>query len=158
MSPGAKSPIKKWGQDAFALVADRLKTECGTDIVFIGADNDKDTVAGVMAKTKRNHHSFAGKTNIRQLASLIKRSRLIITNDSAPLHIGCAVGAKVLAIFGPTNPKRYGPTGEFDLVVSGKLHCSPCEKAQCEYAHECMKQISAEEVFDNAKIMVEGYE
>ena len=158
MSPGAKSPIKKWGQAAFALVADRLKTECGTDIVFIGADNDKDAVAGVMAKTKRNHHSFAGKTNIRQLASLIKRSRLIITNDSAPLHIGCAVGAKVLAIFGPTNPKRYGPTGEFDLVVSGKLHCSPCEKAQCEYAHECMKQISAEEVFDNAKIMVEGYE
>ena len=82
---------------------------------------------------------------------------MLITNDSAPLHLGCAVGAKVLAVFGPTDPKKYGPTGEFDVVINKKLFCSPCESAVCNYGLECMKLISADEVYDAAKMMVEGY-
>lgn len=157
INPGAKSHIKRWHCDGFASVADRLVSECGVEVVLIGTENDKDAVAGTMLKMRGRHHNFVNKTNIRQLAALIGKSKLLITNDSAPLHIGCAVGAKVLAIFGPTDPKRYGPTGEFDFVIAKKLHCSPCEEAECAYDHECMKLISAEEVFESAKGMVEGY-
>ncbi len=89
---------------------------------------------------------------------MIKKAKLLITNDSAPLHLGCAVGTKVLAIFGPTDPDRYGPTGEFDIVMSTKLSCSPCESATCERSHECMKLVSATDVFGAAKLMLEGYE
>ena len=88
---------------------------------------------------------------------MLKRAALLITNDSAPLHLGCAVGVRVLAIFGPTDPKKYGPTGEFDMAINKKLSCSPCEKAQCRFDFECMKLISADEVYDAAKMMVEGY-
>lgn len=158
INPGAKSHIKRWSHEGFAEVADRIVSECGMDVIFVGTDNDKETVAGVIMKMNGAYRNFVNKTNIRQLAALIKRSRLLITNDSAPLHIACAVGAKVLAIFGPTDPRKYGPTGEFDFVINKKLHCSPCENAQCAYDHECMKMISAEEVFENAKGMVEGYE
>lgn len=158
VNPGAKSHIKRWTVEGFAQVCDRLFDECGAAIVFTGLGEDKDIALAVMRKMKNRCCNFVDKTNIRQLAALLKRSSLLITNDSAPLHLGCAVGAKVLAIFGPTDPKKYGPTGEFDTVVSKKLHCSPCEVAACKYGHECMKLISADEVFDAAKIMIEGYE
>ena len=157
INPGAKSHIKRWSCEGFAAVADRIVSECGVKVIFVGTENDKETVAGVIMKMSGPYHNFAGKTNIRQLAALIKRSKLVITNDSAPLHIGCAVGTKVLAIFGPTDPKKYGPTGEFDMVINKKLSCSPCESAVCRYNYECMKLISPEEVFDTARMMMEGY-
>jgi len=158
MSPGAKSHLKRWTAEGFAEVADRLVESCGSDIVFIGLKEDEDIVKNITGRMKHKAHNFVGRTNIRQLAGLLKRSHLLVTNDSAPLHLGCAAGTKVLAIFGPTDPKKYGPTGEFDSVINKKLSCSPCEAAECKFNYECMKSISADEVFDAAKMMLEGYE
>ena len=158
VNPGAKSHLKRWTVEGFAEVCDGLIGECAASIVFVGTGPDEEIVLSVAGKMKNKHHNFVGKTNIRQLASLLKRSSLLITNDSAPMHLGCAVGTKVLAVFGPTDPKKYGPTGEFDAVINKKLFCSPCEVAACEYGHECMKLVSADEVLDRAKMMIEGYE
>jgi ADP-heptose:LPS heptosyltransferase len=159
VSPGAKSHLKRWTVEGFAEVCDGLIGECAASIVFVGAGpDDKEIVQSVASKMKNRYHDFVDKTNIRQLASLLKRSSLLITNDSAPMHLGCAVDTKVLAIFGPTDPKKYGPTGEFDAVINKKLFCSPCEVAACKYGHECMKLVSADEVLDRAKMMIEGYE
>lgn len=157
VSPGAKSRLKRWREDGFAGVCDRIMDECKANIIFVGLEEDKDTVDAVIAKMKKAPYNFTARTNIRQLASLLKRSALLITNDSAPLHLGCAVGARILALFGPTDPAKYGPTGEFDVVINKKLFCSPCESADCKYNYECMSLISPEEVFDAAKMMVEGY-
>lgn len=158
INPGAKSHLKRWTAEGFAAVADRLAGECNVDIVFIGAKEDEAIVADVIKRMKHKPHNATSKTNVRQLAALLKRAKLLITNDSAPLHIGCASSVKVLAIFGPTDPKRYGPTGEFDSFLHKKLSCSPCEKAECVNNYECMKLISADEVFEAAKMMTEGYE
>jgi ADP-heptose:LPS heptosyltransferase len=158
VNPGAKSHLKRWTVEGFAEVCDGLAGECAASIVFVGTGTDKDIVLSVAGKMKNKHHNFVDKTNIRQLASLLKRSSLLITNDSAPMHLGCAVGIKVLAIFGPTDPRKYGPTGEFDAAINKKLFCSPCEVAACKYGHECMKLVSSDEVLDRAKMMIEGYE
>lgn len=158
ISPGAKSHLKRWTQEGFAAVADRLAGECKADIVFIGSGEDEAIVAGVIKKMRHKPHNFTNKTSVRQLGDLLKRSRLLITNDSAPLHLGCALGARVLAIFGPTDPRKYGPIGEFDVVINKKLFCSPCEDAVCKSNYECMSLISPGDVFDSAKMMVEGYE
>ena len=158
INPGAKGHLKRWQIDGFAELADRLISECGACVIFIGLNEDKDIVSLIMEKMRGDAHNFVNKTNIRQVAGLIKRAKLLITNDSAPLHLGCAVGTRVLSIFGPTDPRKYGPTGEFDVVINKKLSCSPCESAECKYSHECMKLISVDEVYDVAKIMVEGYE
>jgi len=157
VNPGARSHLKRWTADGFAVLCDRLIRECNANIVFIGLKEDEDIVKGVIGRMKEGAHNMVNRTNIRQLAGLLKKAKLIITNDSAPLHLGCAVGVKVLAIFGPTDPKRYGPTGEFDCVINEKLSCSPCESAACKYNCECMKLISPETVFDAAKMMIGGY-
>lgn len=158
ISPGARSHLKRWTVEGFAHVADRLRKECGAEVLFIGQGEDDAIISDVMSRMKQRPHNIAGRTNIRQLAHILKRSKLLITNDSAPLHLGCAVGTKVLAIFGPTDPKKYGPTGEFDAFISKKLFCSPCEKAACGYNYECMTLITPDEVFETARMMLEGYE
>lgn len=158
VNPGAKSHLKRWTVEGFAEVCDGLTGECAASIVFVGTGGDLEIILSVARKMKNKYRNFIDKTNIRQLASLLKRSSLLITNDSAPMHLGCAVGTKVLAIFGPTDPMKYGPTGEFDAVINKKLLCSPCEVAACKYGHECMKLVSADEVLDRAKMMIEGYE
>jgi heptosyltransferase-2 len=158
INPGAKSHLKRWAPEGFAEVADRMIEECGASVIFVGMDADKEVVAKILFKMKKEPFNFVGKTNIRQLAALLSRAKLLITNDSAPLHLGCAVKTKVLAIFGPTDPEKYGPTGDLDIVMSTKLSCSPCESAACKNNYECMKLIPSEEVFETAKLMVEGYE
>lgn len=158
ISPGAKSHLKRWALEGFADTADRLIGECGASVVFVGILDDADIISRIAGKMKNKAHNFVDKINIRQLAALLNRSKLLITNDSAPLHIGCAVGTKVLSIFGPTDPDKYGPTGEMDVVVRAKLSCAPCERAECSCNYECMKLIQPDEVFEAAKLMIEGYE
>lgn len=158
ISPGAKSHIKRWVPEGFAEVADRLMAECRASVVFIGAKEDEQIVSDIIAKMKNKPYNLVDRTNIRQLASLIRRSKALITNDSAPLHLGNAVGAKVIAIFGPTDPRKYGPTGEFDVVVNQKLSCAPCERAECDHNYECMRSIPPDSIFDAARMIIEGYE
>jgi ADP-heptose:LPS heptosyltransferase len=158
INAGAKSHLKRWNKEGFAEVADRINAECGADVIFIGSKGDNEIIAGIIKRMKHRPHNFIGRTSVRQLGSLLRRSKLLITNDSAPLHVGCAVGARVLAIFGPTDPKKYGPTGELDAVIAKKLVCSPCEAAECRFNYECMSSISVDDVFGSAKIMIDGYE
>lgn len=158
VNPGAKSHLKRWTTEGFARVADRLIGECGAHLVFIGLKEDEQVIGAIFGMMAEKAHNFVNRTNLRQLAGLLKRARLLITNDSAPLHIGCAVGVKTLALFGPTDPRRYGPTGEFDCFINKKLSCSPCESATCKYNYECMKLILPDTIFDTARMMLEGYE
>ena len=158
VNPGAKSHLKRWTVEGFAEVSDRLITECGANVVFVGLKEDEAVVKEIITKMKNKPHNLVNRTNIRQLGSLLRRSRLLVTNDSAPLHLGCAVGVKVVALFGPTDPRKYGPTGEFDVVVKEKLSCAPCERAECIRNYECMRLISPDAVFDAAKMIIEGYE
>ncbi|MDP3803954.1 MAG: glycosyltransferase family 9 protein [Candidatus Omnitrophota bacterium] len=158
INAGAKSHLKRWTEEGFAELADGLMSECGANVVFVGLKDDEAIVNRINARMKKKAYTFVNRTNIRQLAALLRRAKLLITNDSAPLHIGCAVGTNVLAIFGPTDPAKYGPTGEFDVVINRKLSCSPCESAVCAQNYECMKLITADEAFDAAKVMLEGYE
>ena len=151
VAPGAKSHIKRWREEGFAKACDMLIEACKVKVVFIGDDSDKDICDRIVGMMKNYSVSMAGMTNLRELAWIIKRSRLIITNDSAPLHIAGSVGTPAVAIFGPTDHNKYGPRHGAGTAVFKKLHCSPCEVASCRYNLECMKAVTAEEVFDAAR-------
>lgn len=154
ISPGAKSEIKRWPSKNFVGLTDILIKELGANIIMVGDNADSSLIRHIVASTQNNIIDLSGRTTLCQLASLLKRCDLLITNDSAPLHIAVAVGTKVLAMFGPTDPKVYGPTGAEDRVIRIKIHCGPCEKAQCEFEHECMEYINVDEVFKAAKEML----
>lgn len=154
IAPGAKSEIKRWTKEGYAELVKRLVDEVGAEVILAGDKADRIIVKDIMGAANKEVTDLTGETSLCQLAALLKKSDLLITNDSAPMHLGAAIGTRVLAIFGPTDPRLYGPTGKGDRVIRKKIHCVPCEKAQCEFEHECMKEITADEVFEAAKEML----
>ena len=151
VSPGAKSHIKRWSEGNFAKVCDKLIDELKVKVVFVGDASDGAICERILNRMRSYAVSVAGETNLRELAWSIKRSRLLITNDSAPLHIAGSVGTPSVAIFGPTDYRKYGPREGLGTALRKGLHCSPCEVAQCRYNLECMKAVEAEEVFEAAR-------
>lgn len=154
--PGARSHIKRWDAEPFAQLADRLIEELGVELIFAGEPDEAPIIAQILTTMRHRAHNAVGHTTIRHLAALMQRARLVMTNDSAALHLACAMQAPVLALFGPTDPRKYGPTGPRDRVIQRTLFCAPCEHAQCRFHHECMRFITADEVYRAAKEMLEG--
>lgn len=158
ISPGAKSHVKRWPLKNFAALAGMIQKNLKTKVVLIGDVNDRIVIKRILFNMKSAPLNLAEKTNIRELAHIIKKSRLLITNDSAPLHIAGAVGARILAFFGPTDDRQYGPAaGSASKVLRKDMECSPCKVPQCintENKYECLKSISAEDAFRAVKELV----
>jgi ADP-heptose:LPS heptosyltransferase len=153
---GARSHIKRWNADRFSQLADRLIGEMAVEVIFTGEPDEGPIIQDILGAMRRQAHTAVGSTTLQQLAALMQRADLVITNDSASLHLACAVRIQVLALFGPTDPRKYGPTGAQDRVIQRRLFCVPCEQALCRFSHECMRFISVEEVFDAARHMLEA--
>ena len=124
-------------------------------VVFSGEPDEAPLIEEIRTGMRHPAHNAAGRTTLTQLAALMQRASLVITNDSAALHLACAVNTPCLALFGPTDPRKYGPTGPQDRVIQRRLFCVPCEQALCRFNHECMRFIPVEEVVDAAKQMIE---
>jgi heptosyltransferase-2 len=95
------------------------------------------------------------------LGALLKRSALLVSNDSGPVHIGCAVGTPVIVIFGRSDrglsPQRWGPSGRKDVVLRKETDCEICYAHNCKVGFKCLESITAEEVLEAAgKILAEG--
>jgi ADP-heptose:LPS heptosyltransferase len=76
--------------------------------------------------------------------SVYRAAHLFFGVDSGPMHMAAAVGVPVIALFGPTDERKWGPWGEGHLVISKRLSCYPCKPHKC-HDNFCMKQISVDE-------------
>jgi heptosyltransferase-2 len=148
--PGARSHIKRWTAEGFARVAERLMAE-GHAVVFSGEPAEEPVVEEILGLMARPAYNAVGLLTVRQAAALMARAALVITNDSASLHVASALGRPVVAIFGPTDAAKYGPTSPRARVLRRQLFCSPCEQPQCRFNHECMRFISPDDVYAAAR-------
>ncbi len=140
ISPGAANHIKRWEKDGFVSVCDHLVATYRCNIIFIGDHNDAQISAQIQSAMRHPSLNLCGQTTLTQLADLLSRSVLALVNDSAVMHLASYLRVPVVAIFGPTDPKKYGPWGNSrHIVVQKDIFCSPCERASCLYQHECMK-------------------
>ena len=89
---------------------------------------------------------MAGRTSIRELMALISRCKLVITNDSGPMHMSAALGIPVIAIFGSTDPELSGPIGKGHVIIKKDVSCSPCFLRTCPTDLKCMEMISVDDV------------
>lgn len=153
VSAGARSHIKRWPADKFALLCARLIEEFKIKVILVGDESDVETCAAVQKLIQQPVVNLCAKTSLKSLAALIERARLVISNDSAIMHLASYLDRPTLAIFGPTDYKKYGPWAVRSEVVQSKLGCSPCEAAQCPLGDtlKCMKDIGVEEVYAAAK-------
>ena len=149
--PGARSHIKRWTAEGFARVADRLISEAKCEVVLSGEPDEKPVIEEIMGVMERRAHSAVGLTTVRQLGLLMRQAQLVITNDSASLHLASALEVPTVAIFGPTDARKYGPTSARSRTIRRRLFCAPCEQPLCRFNHECMRFITADEVYEAAK-------
>lgn len=153
VGPGARSHIKRWPADKFAPLCARLIEEFKIKVILAGDESDGETCAAVKKRLPQPVVNLCGKTSLKSLAALIERAELVISNDSAIMHLASYLDRPTLAIFGPTDYKKYGPWAGRSEVVHSKLGCSPCEVAQCKLGDtsKCLKDIKVEEVYAAAK-------
>ncbi len=156
ISPGSKSHLKRWNVKKYAELADRLVEYKKCKILIIGNNDDKDVVLEMMEEVKYPVTDLSGKTSVSSLVALMKRASVVITNDSAPLHIASAANAPTVAIFGPSNEKKYGPLADKSKVIKPRVTCRPCETALCALGPEegCISQITVDEVFRAVKELI----
>lgn len=147
--PFASDAHKCWPGERFAQVAAWLSAR-GLRCVVIGGAQDAQAAEAIADAAGDGVVSLAGRTNLPQLAALIRRCRLVIGNDTGPLHIAAAVGTPVVGLYGPTDPNKVGPYGWIDQVLWHREPCAPCGRKPTCTDYLCMKKISAEEVLERA--------
>ena len=142
----ARWETKQWEVEKFADLCNEVINRFFCKVVLVGAFSGKEN-KGVVALTDNRAVDLSGKTMLKELAYLMSLSQMVITVDSGPMHIAAAVGAPVIAIFGPTAPWRTGPYGETHTVVRKELPCSPCFSDICRDKNTmCMKEIQVRDV------------
>lgn len=145
INPVARWKTKLWPEQNFALLADRLIREKNALVIFTGSAGDRAVNDRIIASMQEQAQNWAGETSLKELAALASISSRFITTDTGPMHLAAAVGARVVALFGPTAPWRTGPYGEAHAVARVPVECSPCFKRQCDNIR-CMAGISVDDV------------
>jgi heptosyltransferase-2 len=148
LAPGSIWGTKRW--PGFDALARRIEGP----VVVIGGPGDAALATRVADAAPGRAHSAAGTLSLRETGALLERARVLVTNDSAPLHLAGAVGTPVVALFGPTVPSfGFGPRGSRDRVVQRDgLACRPCSRHGPQVCplghHRCMNDIAVEEVME----------
>jgi len=160
IAPGSVWNTKRWLIERFSELSLSLANS-GFEIFIIGGKEDAELGKTIVGTAKhKNIHDATGKLSLLQSAELIRRSRVLVTNDSAPLHIGVAMRTPVVAIFGATVPEfGFAPYEENDIVVETKnLSCRPCAihgGNECPIGtFVCMKNIEVNDVAEKVRSLI----
>jgi heptosyltransferase-2 len=151
MAPGSLWATKRWPVERFARLAAALYRKNRIRTVLVGGNGDAALAEAILHRAGTGAVNGTGRFSLLESAELIRRCGRLVTNDSAPLHLASAMGAKTAAIFGPTiEGFGFGPFGPNGVVIQKRLKCRPCSNhggASCPRGHfRCMLDISVEEV------------
>ncbi len=156
VNPGAAyGSAKQWSPARFAAVADQWVEQDGARILIFGGAADREVAEAVGRKMTHPQICLAGQTTIREMMSLLSHCRLLITNDSGPMHVASALGVPVVAVFGPTDPAATSPAGAMHRIVHVPVACAPCTHRVCPIDHRCMEGVSVLAVLDAAREMLD---
>jgi ADP-heptose:LPS heptosyltransferase len=131
IAPGAKSHLKRWPSRNYARTAEMLTEHFSCNIMAVGTSGDTKEVRELISEAGADIKDLCGRTSLSLLGALLSQADLLITNDSAPLHVASAVDCPVVAVFGPTDEEKYGPLSSAACAVTPGRDCRPCEKALC---------------------------
>lgn len=154
VSWGIGAPFRRWSYEGFAAVGDALAERFGAQIVLFGEAADREvcqTVAGLMRHVPVD---LSGQTDLGQFVSLLARMNLVICNDGGPLHLAVSQRIKTVSIFGPVDPRVYGPyplePGRHRVILNDQMLCRPCyhqfRLPPCPYERACLTTIAVDDV------------
>jgi ADP-heptose:LPS heptosyltransferase len=147
LAPGTVWETKHWTVEGFAETAGRL-IRMGWAAALVGSPAERERCQAVAA-ARPGVRDLSGQTTLSDLAALVRRAGVCVTNDSGAMHLAAALGRPVVSVFGPTDPLWVGPYGRPHAVVRAGAPCSPCylrQLRQCRHGHVCMTEVAGEAV------------
>ncbi|HEU5251033.1 MAG TPA: lipopolysaccharide heptosyltransferase II [Thermoanaerobaculia bacterium] len=146
LAPGAAfSWTKRWPPERFGRLASELAGRGLAVAVAIGP-GEEELARRVSDAAAVPPPVLGADLDPVELAAVLARARAVVANDSGPMHLAAAAGTPVIALFGPTDPGRTGPSGSPSVVLDRYVFCSPCYLKECPYRHECLRGIEVGEV------------
>jgi heptosyltransferase-2 len=144
VNPGANyGAAKLWKAEYFAELADRLVDELGATVLLSSAPKERPIVETIKRYMRHAPVDLSNKgLTLGSLKEIVRRSDLMITNDTGPRHIAAAFDVPVVTVFGPTHPQWTEIYYPRERQVSVKVFCGPCQKKTCPLDHRCMTQVT----------------
>ena len=145
LQPGARWLNKRWPVQHFAeLVRALAKKFPDARFAVLGGKDDQPLGEKIFQAAPEKILNLCGATTLPEMIEWVRRCDLLVTNDTGPMHVAAALGKPIVALFGPTAPRRTGPYGQLENVLRLNLPCSPCLSSDCsiEKTDECLRALS----------------
>jgi len=157
LHPGGNWDLKRWPVENFVRVM-RYLENCEICTVICGTAREIHLSETILSASRAgNVVSFCGKTRLMTLAAMIQESRLLVSNDSGPIHVAAALGTPVVGVFGPTSPAETGPVARGPMrLIHRRVGCViPCYFQDCHH-RVCMEHLGADEVIEAIEELMRG--
>ncbi len=147
LAPAAAwGPSKRWPPARFGDLARRL-AERGREPVVLVGPGEEALAAEVAAAAGRDLPVVGPGLDVAGLCGVLAHLPAVVANDSGPMHLAALAGCRLVALYGPTDPRRTAPLGDGHAVISLGLPCAPCLEPVCPLGHgDCLARIGADEV------------
>jgi heptosyltransferase-2 len=137
---------KRWPRERFAAAADLVARRTGARVAILGGAAERPLAEAIAADLEAPVRVLCGETTLAELVGVLSRLRLLLSNDSGPMHLGAALGVSVVAVFGSTDWRETAPFSPFARVVREETSCAPCLLRECPVDHRCMTRVGVDRV------------
>lgn len=143
INPGGSEAEKRWPEERFAEVADRVHEGTGLPIMIFGGPTDHSRAQHIQSLMRSPALVVAGRTSLGDTAALLERCQMLVTGDTGPMHMAVAMAVPVVTMFGPTSPLKFGPFTRLRTILRHEMPCPECQAP-------CLHTITAEECAEAA--------
>ena len=153
VSSGTGGNTRRWEVNKFVQLCNKLSEDYR--VILIGSKVHQPITQQIRQNCANSIIDFTGLTNLGQLAYLLTRSTLMITGDTGTLQLASYMDTAIVALFGPSDEKRYGPWSSKYRIVKKEIFCRPCKQVKCRFGTlECMRLIGVGDVLKAADSMI----
>lgn len=146
----ASNPWKSWPNRYMSELLDKVSSRYSANFYVVGAEKDFSSAEELLSLTKARVVNLCGKTNLAELAAVIRDMNLFISVDTAAMHIAAAADVPLVALFGPFSPECWGPVSDKAISLWNRIYCSPCNcqgiNGNCA-DQKCMNDLKVDEVY-----------
>lgn len=156
--PGASAASRRYPAERFGAAVGELVARRRCRVIVTGSAGDRDVVETVCRTASQPAHviGWAGALSLPELAALLARARLLVSNNTGPVHIASSLGTPVVDLYALTNP-QHGPWNVPHRVLFKDVPCRFCYRSVCpEGHHRCLLGVPAHEVAEAACTMLDG--
>lgn len=154
LAVGANWPNKRWPATYYAKLVDWFYNQNIIPVLIGGGVVDERLADEISAAVEIPPVTLVGKTTLKQLAHIIKKSKVTLGGDTGPVHLAAGLNIPTIMLMGPTDANRNGPYRQLDHVIEVSYDCKHCWSRTCKFDRDCLDAISVQQVIEKIKNLI----